>query len=301
MTAKVLCIGDVMLDVVTKIAVMPSEINYGSDTPAQISTHGGGAAGNVAAWLTRTDARATIVGHVGNDSAGAALVNEFDALGVRHHNLVVDNGHSGVVVVLVDPTGERTMFPDNGANSGLKIGDLPELDGFNAVYLSGYSPLDPLSLDGIKAMIAKIKSVGLPIYFDPASVGGMKEVDIEEVKSWLPLMDVLLLNEEEAEYLTGLSDIDAALDQLLTFSSTVVIKLGAKGAIGKSRGGDSVSVPAIATEVIDTTGAGDSFAAGFISYFATKKDLTRALMAGAEVASHCVAIVGARPRVGTKI
>jgi sugar/nucleoside kinase (ribokinase family) len=60
-------------------------------------------------------------------------------------------------------------------------------------------------------------------------------------------------------------------------------------------------VPAIATEVIDTTGAGDSFAAGFISYFATKKDLTHALMAGAEVASHCVAIVGARPRVGTKI
>ena len=54
MSAKVLCIGDVMLDVVTKIAVMPSEINYGSDTPAHISTHGGGAAGNVAAWLTRT-------------------------------------------------------------------------------------------------------------------------------------------------------------------------------------------------------------------------------------------------------
>ena len=135
MSAKVLCIGDVMLDVVTKIAVMPSEINYGSDTPAQISTHGGGAAGNVAAWLTRTDARATIVGHVGNDSAGAALVNEFDALGVRHHNLVVDNGHSGVVVVLVDPTGERTMFPDNGVNSGLTLKDLPELNGFNAVYI----------------------------------------------------------------------------------------------------------------------------------------------------------------------
>ena len=301
MSAKVLCIGDVMLDVVTKIAVMPSEINYGSDTPAQISTHGGGAAGNVAAWLTRTDARATIVGHVGNDSAGAALVNEFDALGVRHHNLVIDNGHSGVVVVLVDPTGERTMFPDNGANSGLKLSDLPELDGFNAVYISGYSPLDPLSRGGIKEMIAKIKAAGLTIYFDPASVGGMKDVDTHEIKSWLPLMDVLLLNEEEATYLTGLTDIEAALDQLLQTSTTVVIKRGSHGAIGKSRGGESVAVPAISTDVVDTTGAGDSFAAGFISYFATKKDLTHALMAGAEVAAHCVAIVGARPRVGTKI
>ena len=301
MTAKVLCIGDVMLDVVTKIEVMPSEISYGSDTPAKISTHGGGAAGNVAAWLTRTDARATIVGHVGNDAAGSALVSEFDALGVRHHNLVVENGHSGVVVVLVDPTGERTMFPDNGANSGLHIGDLPELEGFNAVYISGYSPLDPLSLTGVKEMIAKIRSAGITIYFDPASVGGMKEVAIEEVKSWLPLMDVILLNEEEAIYLSGASDIEVALDYLLTQCQTVVIKRGSHGAIGKSRGGESVSVPAIPTTVVDTTGAGDSFAAGFISYFATKKDLARALMAGAEVAAHCVAIVGARPRVGTKI
>ena len=286
MTAKVLCIGDVMLDVVTKIDVMPSEINYGSDTPAKISTHGGGAAGNVAAWLSRTDARATIVGHVGNDAAGSALVNEFDALGVRHHNLVVENGHSGVVVVLVDPTGERTMFPDNGANSGLHIGDLPDLEGFNAVYISGYSPLDPLSLNGVKEMIAKIRSAGITIYFDPASVGGMKEVAIEEVKSWLPLMDVILLNEEEAIYLSGASDIEVALDYLLTQCQTVVIKRGSHGAIGKSRGGESVSVPAISTNVVDTTGAGDSFAAGFISYFATKKDLTRALMAGAEVAAH---------------
>jgi sugar/nucleoside kinase (ribokinase family) len=301
MTAKVLCIGDVMLDVVTKIDVLPSQINYGSDTPAKISTHGGGAAGNVASWLTRTDARATIVGHVGNDAAGSALVSEFDALGVRHHNLVVDNGHSGVVVVLVDPTGERTMFPDNGANSGLHIGDLPELEGFNAVYISGYSPLDPLSLTGIKEMISKIRAAGITIYFDPASVGGMKEVPIDEVKSWLPLMNVLLLNEEEACYLSGSTDIEISLDYLLQHCETVVIKRGSHGAIGKSRGNDSVTVPAIPTTVVDTTGAGDSFAAGFISYFATKKDLARALMAGAEVAAHCVAIVGARPRVGTKI
>ena len=301
MTAKVLCIGDVMLDVVTKISVLPSQINYGSDTPAKISTHGGGAAGNVAAWLMRTDAQSTIVGHVGNDAAGSALVSEFDALGVQHHNLVVENGHSGVVVVLVDPTGERTMFPDNGANSGLHIGDLPDLDGFNAVYISGYSPLDPLSLPGIKEMITKIRSAGIPIYFDPASVGGMKEVALDEVKSWLPLMNVLLLNEEEAIYLSGASDIEIALDYLLQTCETVVIKRGSHGAIGKSRGRDSVAVLAIPTEVADSTGAGDAFAAGFISHFSINNDLTRALMAGTEIAAQCVAIIGARPRVGTKI
>lgn len=301
MTARVLCIGDVMLDVITKISVMPDKINYGSDTPSKISTHGGGAAGNVASWLTRTDARATIVGHVGDDSAGSALMSEFDALGVRHHNLMVDKGNSGVVVVLVDPTGERTMFPDNGANSGLKLSDLPELDEYNAVYLSGYSPLDPLSRPGVLAMIEKIKEAKLPIYFDPASVGGMMEVPLEEVKSWIQLMDVILLNEEEAIYLTGESNPEKAMEELLKDCETVIIKRGSQGAIGKSRGSILVSVPAISTEVVDTTGAGDSFAAGFIAHYTTTKNMQHGLEAGAAVAARCVAIVGARPRVGTVI
>ncbi len=301
MSLKVLCIGDVMLDVITMNPVMPGKINYGSDTPSRISTHGGGAAGNVASWLTRTDARATIVGHVGDDAAGAALVSEFDALGVRHKNLMVDKGSSGVVVVLVDPTGERTMFPDNGANSGLHIGDLPELDEFNAVYLSGYSPLDPLSRPGVMEMITKIKAAGLPLYFDPASVGGMMEVPLEEVKSWIRLMDVILLNEEEAIYLTGETDPEKAIELLLKECETVVIKRGSQGAIGKSRGSILVSVPAQSTDVVDTTGAGDSFAAGFIAHYALSKNMQHGLESGAAVAARCVAIVGARPRVGTVI
>ena len=301
MTARVLCIGDVMLDVITKIAVMPDKINYGSDTPSKISTHGGGAAGNVASWLTRTDARATIVGHVGDDAAGSALMSEFDALGVRHQNLMVDKGSSGVVVVLVDPTGERTMFPDNGANSGLKLSDLPPLDDFNAVYLSGYSPLDPLSRPGVLAMIEKIKQAGLPLFFDPASVGGMMEVPLDEVKSWIAMMDCILLNEEEAIYLTGETDPLKAMEILLEMCESVVIKRGSQGAIGKARGSMLVSTPALSTEVVDTTGAGDSFAAGFIAHYVLTKNMQHGLEAGAAVAARCVAIVGARPRVGTVI
>lgn len=301
MTVKVLCIGDVMLDVITKISVMPDQIHYGSDTPSRISTHGGGAAGNVASWLTRTDAEATIVGHVGDDAAGAALTSEFDALGVKHNNLMVDKGSSGVVVVLVDPTGERTMFPDNGANSGLHIGDLPDLAEFNAVYLSGYSPLDPLSRPGVLEMIDEIKSAGIPIYFDPASVGGMMQVPVDEVKSWIRLMDYLILNEEEAIYLTGQTDPERALEILLEDCEGVIIKRGSLGAIGKVRGSILVSVAAVPVEAIDTTGAGDSFAAGFIAHFAIQKNMQLALEAGAKVAARCVAIVGARPRVGTVI
>jgi len=301
MTINVLCIGDVMLDVIARINVSPQKINFGSDTASRISTSSGGAAGNVAAWLTRTDARSTIVSHVGDDPAGAAIVAEFDALGVSHGDLVIPGETSGVVVVLVDSSGERTMFPDKGANSRLTLIDLPDLGAFQAVYISGYALLNPLARDGVLAMIAKIKADGLPIYFDPASVGAMKDVADKELHNWFSMMDVLLLNEEESIYLTGSVDIERALNYLLDFSQVVVIKRGSAGAIAKARGFDSISLPAVAATVVDTTGAGDSFAAGFIASYSKNHDLTAALQAGGELAAGCVAIVGGRPRVGTAI
>jgi len=301
MTINVLCIGDVMLDVIARINVSPQKINFGSDTASRISTSSGGAAGNVAAWLTRTDARSTIVSHVGDDPAGAAIVAEFDALDVSHGDLVIPGETSGVVVVLVDSSGERTMFPDKGANSRLTVTDLPDLGAFQAVYISGYALLNPLARDGVLAMIAKIKADGLPIYFDPASVGAMKDVADKELHHWFSMMDVLFLNEEESIYLTGSVDIERALNYLLDFSQVVVIKRGSAGAIAKARGFDSISLPAVAATVIDTTGAGDSFAAGFIASYSKNHDLTAALQAGGELAAGCVAIVGGRPRVGTAI
>jgi sugar/nucleoside kinase (ribokinase family) len=301
MTINVLCIGDVMLDVIARINVSPQKINFGSDTASRISTSSGGAAGNVAAWLTRTDARSTIVSHVGDDPAGAAIVAEFDALGVSHGDLVIPGETSGVVVVLVDSSGERTMFPDKGANSRLVVEDLPDLNSFQAVYISGYALLNPLARDGVLAMIAKIKVAGLPIYFDPASVGAMKDVTDKELHTWFSMMDVILLNEEESIYLTGSVEIERALNYLLDFSQVIVIKRGSAGAIAKARGFDSISLPAVAATVVDTTGAGDSFAAGFIASYSKNHDLTAALQAGGELAAGCVAIVGGRPRVGTAI
>ena len=290
-----------MLDVIVHIDVTPQKINYGSDTASRISTGSGGAAGNVAAWLTRTDARSTIVCHVGDDPAGGAIVADFDVLGVEHGDLVIPGQASGVVIVLVDSLGERTMFPEKGANSSLTISDLPELSKFQAVYISGYALLNPLSRPGVLAMIERIKADNITIYFDPASVGTMKDVSDDEIHQWFSLMNVLLLNEEESIYLTGSVDIERALDYLLDYSEVVVIKRGSLGAIAKTRGFDSISVPAVAATVTDTTGAGDSFAAGFIATYAKTHDLTAALTSGTQLAAACVAIVGGRPRVGTAI
>lgn len=283
-----------MLDV---IAVIQTDINYGSDTPSKISTHGGGAAGNVASWSQVCGAPTKIVARVGNDPAGMAIISEFDALGVDHGDCVIPGTQTGVVVVLVDLAGERSMFPETGANSGLSLRDLPPLDGIEVVYLSGYSLLDELSRPGVLEIIATIRAAKIPIFFDPATVGGMKQVDTREITSWLPLMSALFMNEEEATFLTGHQKLEDALIALLETAATVIIKCGAEGAIGKTRGGDFVKVSALPTHVIDTTGAGDSFAGGFIAKWLTNPDLAMCMEAGASAAAQCVSIVGARPHV----
>lgn len=290
-----------MLDVVAQIPTTPHELHLGNDTRTIISTHGGGAAGNVASWLAVLGNDVTMVGRIGNDTAGSAITAEFDVLGISYGNIVKEGLHTGVVVCLVDPSGERTMLADNGANAGLEVSDLPALDGVDAIYLSGYAPLAPLSREGVLEMVRAINSQGIPIIFDPATVGGMQGVPVEEILSWCALMDAVIMNEEEAIYLSGLSDLESALNFFIELTPRAIIKRGSAGAIGLERGAQIISVTAKTSAVVDTTGAGDAFAAGFIDAFTGRRDFSHAIERASAVAGHCVAIVGARGRVGTQI
>ena len=290
-----------MLDVVAQIPTSPHELHLGNDTRTIISTHGGGAAGNTASWLAVLGNEVTMVGRIGNDTAGSAITAEFDVLGISYGNIVKEGLHTGVVVCLVDPSGERTMLADNGANAGLEVSDLPALDGVAAIYLSGYAPLAPLSREGVLEMVRTINSRGIPIIFDPATVGGMQGVPVAEILSWCALMDTVIMNEEEAIYLSGLSDLESALNFFVELTPRAIIKRGSAGAIGLERGGQIISVAAKTSAVVDTTGAGDAFAAGFIDAFTGRRDFSHAIERASAVAGHCVAIVGARGRVGTQI
>ena len=290
-----------MLDVVAQIPTTPHELHLGNDTRTIISTHGGGAGGNVASWLAVLGNDVTMVGRIGNDAAGSAITAEFDALGISYGQIVKEGLHTGVVVCLVDPSGERTMLADNGANAGLAISDLPALDGVDAIYLTGYAPLAPLSREGVLEMVRTINSREIPIIFDPATVGGMQGVPVEEILSWCTLMDAVIMNEEEAIYLSGLSDCESALNFFVELAPRAIIKRGSAGAIGLERGGQIISVTATTSTVVDTTGAGDAFAAGFIDAFTGRRDFSYAMERASAVAGHCVAIVGARGRVGTQI
>lgn len=281
-----------MLDVTV---LLNRPIVEGLETRAKISTQGGGAAANVASWLAFNKTPSYLVVRIGDDSAGQTLITELDSYGVEHSSRVIPNTNTGVVVVIVGSEGERTMFPDSGANSGLGLTDLPDLSQFSAVYISAYSLINTQSRAGVLDIINSIKAAGLRIILDPATVGVLMEVGVKAATEWLDLIDTIILNEEESHFLTGKDNPVDAAAKLLERVNTVVIKRGSNGALGQVRGGQLIQVEAKRTTVVNTTGAGDAFAAGFISIWADNGPLIEALESGADLASHCVALVGARP------
>ena len=291
---SVICIGDAMMDVIVR---MEGSINANSDTLSEISMHGGGAAANTASWLASFGVDTTFIGRIGSDILGSNFHNELLTQGVKHPNPPIANMQTGVVVVLVDQDGNRTMFPDAGANSGLDEKDLPDLTGLDGAFLSGYSLFNPISTEGVQRIIKTLRAASIPIYFDLASVGTISAFGFERAKELLPGFEGLFLNEEEALFITKESKIEEQIMNLLKLSKLVVIKRGSNGAVGKSRDSELISKAASDSEVLDTTGAGDSFAAGFLSSWLVKQDLSEALAKGIEVAGKCVATIGARPRV----
>ena len=281
-----------MLDVTV---LLNQPIVEGLESRAKISTQGGGAAANVASWLAFNKTPSYLVVRIGDDSAGQTLITELETYGVEHSSRVIPNMNSGVVIVIVGREGERTMFPDSGANSGLGLSDLPDLSQFSAVYLSAYSLINTQSRTGVLEMIDAIKAAGLRIILDPATVGVLIEVGVSAASEWLDFIDTIILNEEESHFLTGKENPVEAAAKLLERVNTVVIKRGSNGALGKARGGQLIQVEAKRTTVVNTTGAGDAFAAGFISIWANNGPPIDALESGADLASQCVALVGSRP------
>ncbi|MBU3716380.1 MAG: carbohydrate kinase family protein [Candidatus Nanopelagicaceae bacterium] len=291
---KILCIGDAMIDVIVQLK---SPINVNSDTLSEISMHGGGAAANTATWLAHLGVTTSFVGRIGADISGANFHAELAAFGVQHENPSLEGEKTGTVVVLVDQNGNRTMFPDAGANSGLSASDLPNLAGVDGVFLSGYSLFNSKSSDGVLGIIKAIKELSIPIFFDVASVGTMSAFGKERAISLIKGFDGLFMNESEAEYLTGFTNAQDQFRLLEAFAPLIVIKRGANGAIARFNGRDPISKAAREAKVIDTTGAGDAFAAGFLASWLNSKDLDGAISHALDVAAQCVATIGARPRV----
>jgi ribokinase len=280
----IVVLGEVMVDVVARLS---GPVAVGSDAPASISVGGGGSAANVAAWLAFAGARATLVARVGDDSFGADASAELRAAGVDAR-LVVDGEHpTGTCIVLVAPGGERSMVPDPGANLALAASDLPDslLAAGGHLHVSGYSLVRAGPRAAALAAISRARAAGMSVSVDPASAA-LLTPDFLELASGA---DLLLPNEAEAEALGGVAALTARFPE-------VVVTLGEEGALW-TNGSNEERVPATALPAapLDTTGAGDAFAAGLLAARLRGATPREALAAGCELAARAVVTPGARP------
>lgn len=290
MTRRCVVLGDVMMDI---SAVIDADIAYASDTPAQVAFLPGGVGANTSAWMAVRGEHVTLVGAVGPDVFGRTIRERLSTVGVDVH-LTEAPDATGACVIIVDRRRERTMFPDTGANSAVQLADvIAAVHAGDHLHLSGYTVVNRATRDVALGALDHARRVGATCSLDPASAAPILS-HRELFDSVVPLVDVLLANELEAEALTGREDPHSALEVLADRTPCVVVKIGARGALARDAMG-TVEAPSHATRIVDTTGAGDAFTAGFLPSWLRDEGLLRALDSGQEVAALAVARVGASP------
>jgi len=285
-----------MLDVLTVVSDEPA---HGSDTASQVSLGPGGSAANVAAWLASSGTTTVYVGRVGNDESGRQAVAALERAGVDSRISIDPTLATGVCVVLVSPDGERTMFPAVGANSALSVTDVDAVlagigDAAWHLHVSGYALLSG-ARDAAMHALAEARRGSASTSVTCASAAPLQHVGPARFVELTRDVELLFANAEEARLLSGRPDpVDAAAELSRSYSA-VVVTCGASDAVYAAPGQVPVHSPALRVKAVDTTGAGDAFAAGFLSPWLSRDDPTSALAAGHRRAAEAIQQLGGRP------
>jgi len=284
--SHVLVVGDLMVDVVV---AHQEPIAIGSDTPARVRLAGGGSAANTACWLAALGEAPHLMAARGDDGFGAMAAAELDAAGVTFVGPVLDDEPTGTCVVLVSADGERSMLPDRGANDRLPmsaiVGGLDPMPDW--VHLSGYAILHEGSRNAGRAALSAGIAGGAVVSVDAASTAPIKAVGADAFLNWIDGASIVFANDQEVEALGG---VRAVLDHV----GAVVVKHGAAGATWTD-GSVTVSAEGFPVDAIDTTGAGDAFAAGWIAATRLGADPQAALADAVRSGATAVTHPGARP------
>jgi sugar/nucleoside kinase (ribokinase family) len=295
----VLVVGDLVADV----TISPRESPVlGEEVEGEISLQGGGSAANQAAWLWHLGAKVRFVGRVGNDLLGTFLLRELRAFGVDCSVVVDATRPTGVVAALVDEGGERALITHRSANSHLDANDVPPSlwDGVQSLVLTGYLFTHRGSAAAGCALIAEARRRQIPVALDPASQRLVARYPgVSNFATWTAGAAWFFPNSSEALDLTGATSEREAAAMLLDLYDGVAITRGASGCLvgtRTTRGVDVVEVPSRSRVTpIDSTGAGDAFAAGFVRAWLAGCPPHEAAGKGLEAARLAVQLVGARP------
>jgi sugar/nucleoside kinase (ribokinase family) len=256
-------LGDLLLDVIVRV---DGPIAADTDTYGRTSVGAGGQAANVAAWVAALGGRARFVGKRAQDPAGQIVAEELRRRGVELAGPAAEAG-TGVVVSLAAADGTRSMLSDRGVSVDLEAVEPDWLDQCDWLHLPAYS----LVVSPLRDAALAAARLAPRVSVDLSSTAAIEAAGVESFRATLAEVGPSLIFATEAE---------EALAGPLE-AETVVIKRGARGCSV-----NGVDYPAVPAEVVDGTGAGDAFAAGF-------------LLGGPELAlraaARCVAQMGAMP------
>ena len=286
---RLLVVGDVIDDIVVR-PVRPIRID--ADTDAEIANRPGGSAGNAASWMAAAGGDVRFRGRV-----GAADVERHTAalraLGVDAELDGDDEAPTGTIVLIVEG-GHRTMLTQRGANARLSYDDIAddEIAAAAIVHTTGYG-LDGHA-DAFGRLVARAHAFGVRVSLNPGSVGTVEDLGLPTMLAALEATDVLIANLDEGRVLTERYTPDDVAAKLAEHCETIALTMGEHGSIVGSAG-SLTRVPSQRTELVDPTGAGDSFGAGFLVGLVAGLEPAAAAEQGARMAARAVAQVGARP------
>lgn len=227
----------------------------------------GGAPCNFLTMASHLGAKTAFIGKVGNDAFGKQLKGVIDAEGVDTRNLILsDEVNTTLAFVHLDPSGDRSFsfYRKGCADVNLKNDevDYDIIDGAKAVHFGSLSFTDEPSRTTVHEILSFAKDKGKIISYDPNFRPALWESEEEAIKHMLSGFDyanVIKVSDEEAILLTGENDFEKACEKLMTDSTKLIcVTLGGEGVYYYHKDGSGI-VPGFKSNVVDTTGAGDTF------------------------------------------
>lgn len=291
-------IGDFAWDVLIRTN---TELLRGGDTFGEVMLTPGGSAANVAVWARRAGYDTHFVGKIGRDRFGQLAQEDLEREKVDAHLVESDGQITGSVAVFVDHTGERSMVSGHGADFYLLPSELPKgiLRKAGHLHLTAWSFFVDPPRAAVKAAAKAAQQVGATLSFDPGSFQMIGEMGVRhflDVTQDLGI-DILLPNKEEGSILTGGLDdpeeIAAALAELYP-GALIMLKLDADGSL-VFENGTAVAIPAGTNNLVDATGAGDSYAGGFLAHYLRQRDAVAAAKFATRISAWVIEHLGARP------
>jgi ribokinase len=303
MSAHLTVVGDFAWDVLIRTN---SELLKGGDTFGEVMLTPGGSAANVAVWAQRCGLATSFVGKIGRDRLGQLAMENLTNEGIDAHFVETEAHTTGSVAVFVDHTGERSMVSGRGADFYLLPSELPRelIRSTSHVHLTAWSFFTDPPRTAARAAARAAQATGATLSFDPGSFQMIGEMGVKEFLSVTQDLgiDVFLPNYEEGQILTGQDEpeaISAALADLYP-STLVILKLDADGALVYEDGVASKIAPAT-NNLVDATGAGDSFAGSFLARYLQGTNAVDAANFATLVSAWVIEHLGARPEPDTRL